>query len=95
MLMHKEASLEGAMNSVNKELSEDRIECATLRRSWDEVLSKKRTLDTNPGKFLEVVSERTTESSLGMSNQFETEVVQGLEKLSSMSSMSLLRALVG
>lgn len=58
MLKHKEVSLEGAMNTVYKELSAARVECATLRRNRDALLSRLKTLETDLGKSLKVVPER-------------------------------------
>lgn len=68
------------MVAVNKRLSAVGAECAALRWSRNEVLSKLKTLETDLGELLKAVSEQTTDDSSIMSKQFETGVVQGLER---------------
>lgn len=81
LFKHRKASFDGAMAAVNKELLSARVECVTLGCIREEVLSKLKMLETDLGKSLKIVSERTTEGSSTMTKQFETEVARGPEMM--------------
>lgn len=79
MLLQMEVSLDGAMIAVNKKLSEAGMKCSTLRWIRDVVLVKLRTLETDFGESLDVLSKQITEGTLILSKQHKIEVAQGLE----------------
>lgn len=94
VLNYRKSLFDGPMNAVDKELATARLKCATLRWNRNEVPSELKTVETDLGKFLKVVSERTTKGSSMISEQFKGEVAIGLEKISRISSMRQLRFLV-
>lgn len=67
------------MAAAGKEISSRRVKFEELWRIQDKVYSKLKVLETEFGKYLEVVSEQTTEGSTTMPIQFETEIAQCLE----------------
>lgn len=54
MIKHREASFDGAVTTVNKELSAAQVECAVLLWSRDKALLKLKALETDIGKSLKV-----------------------------------------
>lgn len=53
MLKHMESSFDGAINTVNKELSSARVECATFLRKRDEERSKAGGFGERPRRVSE------------------------------------------
>lgn len=63
MLKQEGALFNEAVNAVNRELSVSRVECAILLWNRDEILLRLKTLETDLGKFQNIVSGRNTEGS--------------------------------
>lgn len=81
LVKHRYKTLDDALAAVSKKLSAARVDWVALQWNRYEVLSKLKVLETDLGRSLKAVSERTTEGSLVTSKQFETEVTQGLERI--------------
>lgn len=80
-----------AVAAVNRELFGAWVNCAALWWNRDKILLKGKVLETDLEKLLKRVSEWTTEGSSVMSKPFDTEVIQGLERISLCSRIKLLR----
>lgn len=85
-IKNQEASFDGVMSAVSKELFAAKVEYAALLWIWDKVISKLKTMEIDLAKSLQVESGRTPENLSMEVKQLKTEVARTLKSFLQISS---------